>query len=98
MTTISTKQVLDNLLEEIQNSDPEMLAPPHPLEKEDKPIGVLTDDLIKKTFSLSNCYRREAKRLQVDIEAEGKTIKNDQEFHRLKSKHELLAELTWFLL
>ena len=97
MTTISTREVLEGLLREIDNADPEMFAPPAEKETGDQHLGVVTDELIRKAFSLSSFYRREAKRLQVDMEALGKGVDNESQFHLLKTKHEVLQELTWYL-
>jgi hypothetical protein len=98
MPTLTTRQVLDEFIAEIERTDPEMLPPPQERKGDEKVITIISDDLIKKVFSLSTFYRREGRRLQVDVETVGPTPETQGEFHLLKCKHEILSELTWYLL
>ena len=98
MNITSTREVLDSLLREIDATDPEMLPCPHEKEPKDKHLGVCTDDLIKKVYSLSQFYRREGRRMQVDMETSGENLESSNQFQLLKTKHEVLHELMWYLL
>ncbi|MBO0887478.1 hypothetical protein J2P12_00095 [Candidatus Bathyarchaeota archaeon] len=86
------------MLQEIDSTDPEMMPPPYKLESSDKSIGYITDDYLRKVFSLASFYRRESKRMQVDLEAVGMEPLNDDKFTELKQKYETLIEIFWLLL
>jgi hypothetical protein len=96
---ITARELLDDLMAQIEATDPEMMAPKFELEKGDKVVGIITDELTKKVFSLSAFYRREGKRIQVDLEATGS---EDQEVMRelskYKQKHDTLQEIFWLLI
>jgi hypothetical protein len=98
MPTISSQDTLKALLEEIDNADPEMLPPPAKKEPGDKHLGFLTDDYIKKVFSLNHFYRREAQRMQIDIEATGEDPKASPDYNQFKQRQEVLLEMFWFLM
>ncbi len=98
MPTTTAQDAMKALLDEITNADPEMLPPPARKESGDKFLGIVTDDYIKKVFSLSSFYRREGQRLQVDLEAAGEDPKQNAEFNMHKQRHETLQEIFWLLL
>jgi hypothetical protein len=98
MTTTTSQDTLKALLDEITNADPEMLPPPGKKEAGDKHLGFVTDEYIKKVFSLNHFYRREAQRLQIDIEATGEDPKLSPEYNQYKQRMETLLEMFWFLL
>ena len=95
--TTDARELFTHLLNEIDATDPEMMAPRFDLEKGDKVMGIVKDEFIRKTFSLSSFYRREGKRLQVDIEAVGADADASIEFQKYKQKHEMLQEIFWWL-
>jgi hypothetical protein len=98
MITATAQDTLKALLDEISNADPEMLPPPSKKESGDKHLGFVTDEYIKKVFSLNHFYRREAMRLQVDIQATGEDPKTSPEYNQFKQRQDTLLEMFWFLL
>lgn len=98
MTTTTAESTLKALLDEISNADPEMLPPPSKKESGDKHLGFVTDEYTKKVFSLSHFYRREAQRLQVDIEATGENPKLNPDFNQYKQRQDTLLEIFWLVL
>lgn len=96
--TIASRDVLQTLLAEIAETDPGLLPPHFPKEKGDKSLGFLEDEYIQRVFSLSSFYRRESKRLQIDLEASGDDPLKSITFNQLKQKHETLQEIFWLLL
>jgi hypothetical protein len=97
-TTLSAKAQLESLLSEIDATDPEIMPPRNKKEPNDKLIGIVTDDYLKKVFSLSSFYRREGKRTVVDIEASGEEPTENKQFIEHKNKHDVLLEIFWMLL
>lgn len=91
------KIALQELMDEIEGFDPEMFPPYNDVDKKEKVIATITDQTLRKLFSLSSFYRREGKRLQVDMEASGINASNSAEFVMLKQKHEALQEMFWML-
>ena len=98
MVEIKGKVLLEDLLAEIDNCDPELLPPPNPVDKGEKQVGILEDEYIRKVFSLNNFYLREGKRLQIDLECSGEDLKSHGELHMIKQKYETLLEMFWYLL
>ena len=98
MTTITSQDTMKALLDEISNADPEMLPPPSKKESSDRHLGFVTDDYIKRVFSLSCFYRREGQRLQIDLEAAGEEPKQSPDYNMHKQRHDTLMEIFWFLL
>jgi hypothetical protein len=96
--TIATRELLQQLLAEVNETDPDMLPPPTKLDDGEKVIGILTDDYIKRMFSLAAFYRRESMRLQVDLEASGEDPIQNINYNQLKQKFETLQEIFWFLI
>jgi hypothetical protein len=97
-TTITSRDILQALLAEIQETDPGLMPPPWPREKEEHSIGIITDEYLKRVFCLSSFYRREAQRTQVDLEAMGDEPKKNAGYNLVKQKHETLVEIFWLLL
>jgi hypothetical protein len=95
---VDSKVYLEGLIQEISQTDPAMFNPTHAPEKGQKLIAVVDDEFSKKVFSLAMFYRREARRLQVDMEVAGVDIHGDSQFQMFKSKSDLLLELLWVLL
>jgi hypothetical protein len=96
-STTTARELFTQLLTEIDATDPEMLTPKFPLEKGDKVTGTISDEFTKKVFSLSSFYRREGRRLQVDVESTGENQEASLELQKYKQKHEMLQEIFWWL-
>lgn len=96
MTTLTGKEVFQQLMAEIDNTDPETLPPPDKREKNETQLGTVTDPWLRKVFCLGNFLRREAKRLQVDLEAIGEEPKKSPLFGEYKQKHDALMEMFWY--
>jgi len=96
--TIQSRDLLQTLLAETAETDPEMLPPTSPIDDGEKVIGTVDDDYIKRIFSLASFYRRESQRMQVDLQAIGDEPSNSPSFNQLKQKYETLQEIFWFLL
>jgi len=93
---VSGQELMKSLYDEIEATDPEMLAP---WEDTKSPVlGTVEDPFTRKVFSLSAFYRREAKRIQVDAEASGEELKLNDTYNLYKQKHETLHEIMWLLI
>lgn len=96
--TIATRDILRTLLAEVDETDPELLPPPNQFQKGEKKLGVVTDDFIRRVFSLASFYRREGQRLEVDMMAAGEDPKKSVTHNQLRQKHETLQEIFWLLI
>lgn len=96
---VTAQMALDTLLAEIAATDPEMMPPPQVRDpKVDTSMGWVNDDLVKRIFSLSSFYRREAMRAAVDLASQPPNKELENQLVEMKAKHETLHELLWFLL
>jgi hypothetical protein len=93
-----TKAIITELLEEVDNTDPNLLPPPYKIEKGEKIVGTIRDEYTKRIFSLSSWYRREGQRLEVDLKSIGEDPLTNPEFTKLRQKHETLVETFWLAL
>jgi hypothetical protein len=94
----TAREILDQVLKDVENFDPEMFPPFAKLEKGEQVIAIVEDDFLRKVFSAACFYMREGKRLQVDLESAGEVALHSPEMQRLKHKHDLLMSLFWFAL
>lgn len=94
----TTREVLTQFLDEVEQFDPEMFVPHDPRKKSETLIGVVKDEFCKKLYSAASFYRREGRRMAVDIEESGTEKEHSPELHQIKSKHDVLIEIFWHLL
>lgn len=94
---LTTRQILDHFLKEAEQFDPEMFIPYEPVKKNEKVVGIVTDEFARRLHSAASFYRREGRRLQVDMEEAGIEALHSPEMQLLRSKHEVLMETFWYV-
>jgi hypothetical protein len=94
----TARKLLHQLIEEVDQFEPEMFIPSDPRRKSETLIGVVTDDFCKKLYSMASFYRREGRRLEVDLDEAGTPKEESTELLQFKSKHDILMEIFWHLL
>lgn len=97
MNSTDTKQIMTEVLSEVEQTDEKMFSVVHSLDKNDTPLVVIEDLFIKKLYALMIHYRRDLERTKADLKFEPENEEMQADFHRLDAKVDMLMDTFWFL-
>jgi len=95
---VQDRGALCDLLAEINSIDPELSPPAQDFDEQtDSLIAVITDNHIKRIFSLANTVKREVAHMQLDAQIDSDIARRDLALiNELMLKAKLLTDLAYY--
>ncbi len=93
---MDTKEMMTELLGEIDHTDPEMMKVPSAPEKGDQPVATLEkDDWLRKLFVLSLFYAKQYEELRLEHHYDEENAELKQRISKYKDTTDALTALFW---